>query len=163
MALVSLHHQKCPKKVKLSQLMYLLGGGLQIEDLGLESMKRAKRSVPGAVRVCAFLHAPLLPANACAPGACARTRVTLPVAPCVRPVWPLYAAGDAMTGPSSGGMQANLRGSGGTWSLGPQKGKEHQDVPGVPCAAWVRVARGVPPVEPFNPGGHDLPADPRQA
>ncbi|KAF5840442.1 hypothetical protein DUNSADRAFT_16675, partial [Dunaliella salina] len=31
-------------------------------------------------------------------------------------------------------------------------GRGHEDVPGVPCTAWVRVTRGTPPTEPFTPG-----------
>lgn len=27
-----------------------------------------------------------------------------------------------------------------------------EDVPGVPTEAWVRVSRGIPPTDPFNPG-----------
>ncbi len=28
----------------------------------------------------------------------------------------------------------------------------HEDIPGVPVEAWVKVARGVPPGDPFSPG-----------
>ena len=28
-----------------------------------------------------------------------------------------------------------------------------EDVPGVPTDAWCRVTRGVPPLDPFTPGG----------
>jgi hypothetical protein len=29
---------------------------------------------------------------------------------------------------------------------------QHEDIPGVPSAAWVRVQRGVPPADPYSPG-----------
>jgi hypothetical protein len=29
---------------------------------------------------------------------------------------------------------------------------QHEDIPGVPTAAWVRVQRGVPPADPYTPG-----------
>lgn len=28
----------------------------------------------------------------------------------------------------------------------------HEDIPGVPARAWVRVVRGVPPADPYTPG-----------
>lgn len=31
---------------------------------------------------------------------------------------------------------------------------QHEDIPGVPSAAWVRVQRGVPPADPYTPGAH---------
>jgi hypothetical protein len=36
-----------------------------------------------------------------------------------------------------------------------QQQQQHEDVPGVPQAAWLKVARGTPPMEPYSPG--DVP------
>lgn len=36
--------------------------------------------------------------------------------------------------------------------LSGENGKATEDVPGVPAEAWVRVQRGIPPTDPFNPG-----------
>jgi hypothetical protein len=33
-----------------------------------------------------------------------------------------------------------------------QASAAHEDVPGIPAAAWVRVTRGVPPADPYSPG-----------
>eukprot|EP00983_Pelagomonas_calceolata_P081433 1155570-Pelagomonas_calceolata.AAC.1 len=38
-----------------------------------------------------------------------------------------------------------------SWGQAGLVGKGHEDVPGVPCTAWVRVSRGTPPAEPFTP------------
>jgi hypothetical protein len=42
-------------------------------------------------------------------------------------------------------------GSAGTAALGG-RARELEDAPGVPQQAWIRVAKGVPPAEPFTPG-----------
>lgn len=58
-------------------------------------------------------------------------------------------AGDAAIAQDS-----NQGGPGPKGVRGPRTLSEWQqeDVPGVPCAAWVRVTRGTPPAEPFTPG-----------
>lgn len=36
---------------------------------------------------------------------------------------------------------------------GPQLGLQHEDIPGVPAQAWVKVQRGIPPADPYSHGG----------
>ena len=49
------------------------------------------------------------------------------------------------------GSRGGLKSSG-TNAQGDIKKKVAEDVPGVPAEAWCRVARGVPPSDPFTPG-----------
>ena len=71
-------------------------------------------------------------------------------------MWLHAPAGDAFTRrPEDGALPHVLEADGhqGAAALDASgRARELEDAPGVPQQAWVRVARGVPPAEPFTPG-----------
>ncbi len=63
--------------------------------------------------------------------------------------------GDGVPASAAAGGTATAGAGGPGGSGGGASGKglgANEDVPGVPTQAWLRVARGIPPAEPFTPG-----------